>query len=162
MNLNIKIPDIILKKYKLENIVYSAPFNIYKFKYVNGFLVVDNNYIYTFIDDKLLNKYEILSFKSVKCKNNSSGGYIYGINDNNNEILICTFDKTYLTILANIALGIDLFIKDHFFVKSNQKETHCPICHMPYINGTTTCINCSKKNKSYKKLKFSIQTQNII
>lgn len=152
MNLNIKIPDIILKKYKLENIVYSAPFNIYKFKYVNGFLVVDNNYIYTFIDDKLLNKYEILSFKSVKCKNNSSGGYIYGINDNNNEILICTFDKTYLTILANIALGIDLFIKDHFFLKSNQKETHCPICHMPYINGTTTCINCSKKNKSYKKL----------
>ena len=152
MNLKLKIDDIIINKYNLNNIVYSAPFNIYDLKYVNGFLVVDDKYIYTFIDNNLQNKFLISSFKSVKCKTISSGGYIYGINDKDNEILICNFDKTYLTILANIALGIDLYIKDHFFVKSSQKETHCPICHMPYINGTSTCINCSKKNKSYKKL----------
>ena len=152
MNLKLKIDDIIINKYNLNNIVYSAPFNIYNLKYVNGFLVVDDKYIYTFIDNNLQNKFLISSFKSVKCKTISSGGYIYGINDKDNEILICNFDKTYLTILANIALGIDLYIKDHFFVKSSQKETHCPICHMPYINGTSTCINCSKKNKSYKKL----------
>ena len=81
-----------------------------------------------------------------------SGGYIYGVFKDKSEVVICSFNKTYLTLIANIALGIDLFIKDSFFVKSNQKETHCPKCHLPYIDGTTTCPNCSKGRTSLKNL----------
>ena len=152
MNLKIDIPTKIIDKYQLKDHEYSAPFNLYKEKYVNGFLVVDNNYIYTFINDKLRKKYKIADFESVKCKNNFSGGYIYGVYKDKSEEIICCFNKTYLTLLANIALGIDLYIKDSFFVKSNQKETHCPKCHIPYIEGTTTCPNCSENKSGIKKL----------
>ena len=152
MNLKLDIPIKIIEKYQLNNYVYSAPFNLYKSKYINGFLVVDENYIYTFINDKLFKKYSISNFKSIKCKNNATGGYIYGVNNDLTEQIICSFDKTYLTLLANIALGIDLYIHDHFFAKSNQRETHCPICHMPYIEGTTTCFKCNKNRLSLSKL----------
>ena len=152
MNLRIDLPTKIVDLYQLKDYEYSAPFNIYKQKYVNGFLVVDKKYIYTFIDDKLTNKFLISSFKTVKCKNIASGGYIYGVYEDLSEVIICSFNKSYLTLLANIALGIDLYIKDHFFVKSNQKETHCPKCHMPYIEGTTTCPNCSENRNGLKRL----------
>lgn len=152
MNLRIDLPIKIVDTYQLKDYEYSAPFNIYKQKYVNGFLVVDKNYIYTFVDNKLTNKYLISSFKTVKCKNIASGGCIYGVYEDLSEVIICSFNKSYLTLLANIALGIDLYIKDHFFVKSNQKETHCPKCHMPYIEGTTTCPNCSENKNGLKRL----------
>ena len=152
MNLRQKLPESLVNKYKLNSYEYSANFNLHNNKYVNGFLVVDDLYIYVFIEDRLINKYEIKDFISVKCKNLSSGGYIYGIKQNKKEVIICNFDKSKLALLANIALGIDLYIQDKFFVKSNQRETHCPKCNMPYINGTTTCINCSKKQNGIKRL----------
>ena len=68
MNLKIDIPTKIIDSHQFKDHVYSAPFNLHKQKYVNGFLVVDNEYIYTFINDKLYRKFKILDFESVKCK----------------------------------------------------------------------------------------------
>ena len=56
MNLKLDLPTKIVETYNLIEHVYSAPFNIEKNEFVNGFLVVDQLYIYTFIEDKLTNE----------------------------------------------------------------------------------------------------------
>ena len=91
MNLRHELPENLVNKYKLKDYEYSANFNLHNNKYVNGFLVVDNLYIYVFIEDKLINKYKIKDFTSVKCKSLSSGGYIYGIKQNKKEVIICNY-----------------------------------------------------------------------
>ena len=65
MNLKHSIPKVILEKYKFTEIEYSAPFNVKKSKFIDGFIIVDHNYIYTFIDNKLYKKYSLLSLKKV-------------------------------------------------------------------------------------------------
>lgn len=152
MNLKVDLPKKIIKEYNIVDYVYSSKFNLHKEKYVNGFLVVDKSYIYVFIDEILVNKIPINTLTSVKCKTLISGGYLYGLKEDKTEVFICSFNKRYLPYLANIALGIDLYINDGFFAKSNQKDTHCPKCGMPYMDGSTTCFNCSRKENGLKNL----------
>lgn len=152
MNLKLDLPDKIKQNYNIDNYEYAAPFNLYDNKFVNGFLVVDNEFIYTFVNGELVNRFLISDFTSVKCKTFKSSSYLCGIKEDKSEIIIASFNKEYLSLIASIALGVDLYIQEHFFLKSNQKETHCSKCHMPYLDGSTTCVYCSRKTVGFRRL----------
>lgn len=64
---------------------------------------------------------------------------------NGKTICMLSYTKEYVSLLGSIALGIDMYVNENFFAKSNQNETHCPKCHLPYQNGSTTCVFCEKK-----------------
>ncbi len=145
MNLKHSIPKVILEKYKFTEIEYSAPFNVKKSKFIDGFIIVDHNYIYTFIDNKLYKKYSLLSLKKVYTVPTFGGGQMLAMYKNGKTICMLSYTKEYVSLLGSIALGIDMYVNENFFAKSNQNETHCPKCHLPYQNGSTTCVFCEKK-----------------
>lgn len=152
MSLKLEIPSFLLNQYQIGEYLYSAPFNLYKNRFVEGYIVVDEHFIYVFMQNKLHKKYALSDIESVKCETLQTSAYIYIVKKNKKEIKIISFSKEYLATLSSIALGIDIYLKEKIFFESKQKPTHCPKCHLPYKNGSQTCFHCSKKSVGIQKI----------
>lgn len=151
MELKLKIPQAILDHYPIKEYNYAAPFNVFEEQYMDGFLVVDKESIKIFHQNKLYKEYLLKEFDFVNSKSTLSGGYIYGV-IKKEEIILCACSKKYFTRLANIALGINVYLKEAFFPKSLENEPYCPKCGRVYPYGLNHCIYCEKKSKSFKLL----------
>lgn len=152
MELKLNIPQNILNHSPIAEYDYAAPFDIYQEKYVDGFLIVDHQKIQTYHEGFLFCEWKIENFTSFNSKSTLNGGYIYGINQNKEEIVICSCGKKYFSRLANIALGLSIFLKEHFFPTSDENEPFCPKCGRVYPYGLNHCMYCRSKTENIKKL----------
>ena len=151
MELKLKIPKQIQQNYSILNYDYAAPFDIFLEEYIDGFIVIDKQTIKIFHQNQLYQEYAIQDFEKFGSKATINGGYIYGIKQQN-EVILATSSKKYFTRLANIALGLNIYLQEKFFPTSDANEPFCPKCGRVYPFGLNHCIYCKKKKDSLKRL----------
>ena len=75
MNLKLSLTKTLLNNLNITTYRYAVSFDVSNQKYVNGLIIVDANYIYVTIDEKLIKKYKVLDYKSIKVSSSNVGGY---------------------------------------------------------------------------------------
>ncbi len=152
MELKLTIPSNILNNYKIAEYDYAAPFDMFKEKYIDGFIIVDYESIQVYHAGILFKRYEIKDFITFNSKTTLYGGYIYGITKNKEELVICSCTNKYFSRLANIALGLSIYLKENFFPTSDENEPYCPKCGRVYPYGLNHCMYCRSKKENIKRV----------
>ena len=80
----------ILNILKIKTYKNVCNFDIYQNQLVNGLLVVDDNYLYVLVDDKLIDKYQLKDIKQLVLESTVNGGYVLL---NGEKVLVCYTNK---------------------------------------------------------------------
>lgn len=144
MNLKLSLTKTLLNNLNITTYRYAVSFDVSNQKYVNGLIIVDANYIYVTIDEKLIKKYKILDYKSIKVSSSNVGGYLYAKKDNKEELVI-EFSKKHYEEIASLSLILDVYINKKEFIEVKNINTKCPTCGLPYPKGSQSCSFCNKK-----------------
>lgn len=137
-----------------EKLMYCLPYNIYKDKFVDGYITITNKRIYKFLDGELLAKFEIEGATEFKTEvmYGSCGFYA---TFNGHSSLICQFiSGRNLPRYAVIVKACKILSEEGSDepVTNDTPERFCPKCGRPYVNHTTICPYCMDKLEVYKKL----------
>lgn len=143
MDLKLSLTKNLLDILNITTYRYAVSFDVSKQKYVKGLLIVDDNNIYVLINDKLVNTYSLNYYQTIKVSNSNVGGYLYGIK-NNKEELIIEFSNKHYEKIASLAFILDIYLQKREFVENSFEESKCPKCGIPYNKGSKTCAYCNK------------------
>ena len=110
-------------------------FDIYQNNFVDGLLVVDDNYLYVIIDSQIKNKYLLNDIISLDVESTYSGGHLLV----NNQEIVASFTNKFQQEMKSLSMSFNNF-------KTFTNEDYvCPKCHNLYVKGTKYCKYCDSK-----------------
>lgn len=137
-----------------EKEMYCVPFNIYKDKFVSGYMMFTDKNIYKLLDGELLDTFPLKDAKNFKTEvMYGSCGFYADINGTSR--LLCQFiSGRNLSRYAVIVRACEILTEkgDNTPITNDTPERFCPKCGRPYVRSSTICPFCMDKASVYRKL----------
>ncbi len=159
MKLLYELPESDKKAYDIavsgdEKLMYCLPFNIYKHKFVNGYLAFTDKKIYKLLNGGLIDTYPILGSKNFHTEvMYGSCGFYAEIDDS--QTLLCQFvsgrNLPRYSVITKACEILSENIND-VPITNDTPELFCPTCGRPYVEESTICPYCLDKKEVYRKL----------
>lgn len=140
-----------------ERIMYCVPYNIEGDKFVSGFVVITDRFIYRICRDRLMGRFDLSHMSDFSAEMLYGNAAFYG-KTNGVSVLICRFVSgrhlaRYSVLVNACELLCERVGKDPGEpVTSSENERYCPKCGRPFIRRTTICPACRDKKEVYSKL----------
>ncbi|MDD6798863.1 MAG: ABC transporter ATP-binding protein [Firmicutes bacterium] len=137
-----------------EKQIYCVPYNIYQNKYVNGYIVITNKYIYKLLNGEVIATFSLDGASDFRFEVMYGNGGLYAT-FNGKSTLICQVINGRNEDRYNVIVqALPLIYEKHDYdpVTNDKPERFCPKCGRPYVRGTTICPNCIDKLEVYRKL----------
>lgn len=159
MKLMYDLPDADLKTFEAsrgadEKLMYCLPYNIEGDRFVKGYMVFTDKYIYKLLDGELLFRYAVsrLSDFTTEVMYGSCG--FYAKLDGSTELLCRFISGRNLPRYSVIIRACELLCegKSHDPITNSEEERFCPKCNRPYVANTKICPFCRSKKDVYLKL----------
>ena len=149
MDLKKTLSKELMEQLNITTYHYAVSFDLLKNRYVDGLLIVDDQKIYIVCNQKCIRTLNIFSFDDVNIQTTSQGGYLY-LKKGKKEHIVVEFTKHCFDKISSVALGIKLYLQEHFITQNQMSEKHCPICGTPYESGVKYCAYCNKGKGVFK------------
>lgn len=137
-----------------EKLMYCLPFNIYKDKFVNGYMAFTDKKIYKLLDGKLLDIFPIQGSSDFRTEvMYGSCGFYATVNGS--PMLLCQFVSgrnlpRYSVIIKACEILAETGNTEPII--NDSPERFCPTCSRPYVSESTICPYCLDKKEVYRKL----------
>lgn len=159
MKLQYELPGPDKKAYETaagsgEKLMYCLPFNIYKNKFVDGYMAFTDRKIYKLLGGELLDVFEIPGAKHFHTEvMYGSCGFYAEIGGS--QTLLCQFVSgrnlpRYSVIVKACEILAESKSKDP--ITNDTPELFCPTCGRPYVSESTICPYCLDKKEVYLKM----------
>lgn len=137
-----------------EKLMYCLPYNIYKNKFVSGYMAFTDKKIYKLLNGVLLDAFPIVGAENFRTEvMYGSCGFYATINGA--QTLLCQFVSgrnlpRYSVIKRACEILAETGNKEP--ITNDTPERFCVKCGRPYVSNTTICPYCMDKKEVYRKL----------
>lgn len=137
-----------------EKMLYCLPFNIYKSKFVNGYMAFTEINIYKLLEGELLAVFPIKGSTDFKTEVMYGSCGFYATIDGSCTLLCQFMSGRNLPRYSVIVKACEILAEtdDTEPITNNTPERFCPTCSRPYVSNTTICPYCIDKKQVYLKL----------
>ncbi len=137
-----------------EKRMYCLPYNIEVDRFVTGYMVFTDRYIYKILDGVLLEKYCMADLSDFSCEN-LYGSCAFYAKEKGTSKLLCRFISgrnlpRYSVMVKACELLAEGASKEA--LTSDEPERYCPKCGRPFVVNTKICPFCQDKREVYRKL----------
>ena len=139
---------------KNEKLMYSLPYNIEDDRFVSGYMVFTDKYIYKILEGELKGKYELAKMSDFTTENMYGSCGFYAKVDGHSTLLCRFISGRNLPRYSVIVKACEILTEtgDTTPVTNNEPERFCPKCGRPFMPRTTICPFCRSKKEIYSKL----------
>ena len=136
-----------------EKRLYCLPYNIEVDRFVSGWMVFTDQYIYKILDGELLEKYKMSDLSDFATEN-LYGSCAFYAKENGVSKLLCRFISgrnlpRYSVMVKACEILAAGGSKEP--LTNSEPERYCPKCGRPFVVHTKICPFCQDKKEVYRK-----------
>lgn len=137
-----------------EKRMYCLPYNIEVDRFVSGWMVFTDQYIYKILDGELLDKFKMADLSDFSTEN-LYGSCAFYAKEKGVSKLLCRFISgrnlpRYSVMVKACEILAEGRSKEP--LTNSEPERYCPKCGRPFVVHTKICPFCQDKKEVYRKL----------
>ncbi|MDD4772719.1 MAG: ATP-binding cassette domain-containing protein [Eubacteriales bacterium] len=137
-----------------EKLMYCLPFNIYKDKFVDGYMAFTGKRIYKLLNGELLGVWPIIGSEDFHTEVMYGSCGFYAKIDGSTTLLCQFVSGRNLPRYSVIVRACEILAEGGSDepITNDTPELFCPTCGNPYVSRSTVCPYCLDKKEIYRKL----------
>ncbi|MDD4772718.1 MAG: ABC transporter ATP-binding protein [Eubacteriales bacterium] len=137
-----------------EKLMYCLPFDVYKNKFVDGFMAITDKKIYKILNGELLDSFAIQGSGDFHTEVMYGSCGFYASIDGSMTLLCQFMSGRNLPRYSVIAKACEILSEtdNREPITNDTPERFCPTCARPFVRNSTICPYCIDKKEVYRKL----------